>query len=111
MLLRHPDTTYNLKTGSLAEALTRFFPGLLTLNTVSPEYLERCAQCFLKGLCEQCPGQSWMEHGTLDTPSNYLCEVAHAEAIHLGLLKPGEAAWQVFDWQDRLARLTAWRDF
>jgi sulfatase maturation enzyme AslB (radical SAM superfamily) len=34
----------------------------------------------------QCPAKSWMEHGTLDTPVEYLCSVAHAQARHLGLI-------------------------
>ena len=32
------------------------------------------------GLCEQCPAKSWSEHGTLDTPVEYHCEMAHAQA-------------------------------
>ncbi len=51
------------------------------------DYLARSALCFLKGLCEQCPAKSWMEHGTFDTPVEYLCRVAHAQALDLGLLK------------------------
>ncbi|NMB79293.1 MAG: radical SAM protein, partial [Methanomicrobiales archaeon] len=66
--LRHPQTTYDLKAGSLKDALIRFFPELRTMKATSPDYLSRCARCFLKGLCEQCPAKSWMEHGTLDTP-------------------------------------------
>lgn len=46
--------------------------------TMNPLYLQRCGCCPLKGLCYQCPGKSWAEHGTLDTPVDYYCEVAHA---------------------------------
>jgi sulfatase maturation enzyme AslB (radical SAM superfamily) len=52
----------------------------------NPEYLRRCARCFLKGFCEQCPAKSWSEHGNLDTPVEYLCEVAHAQARYMGWL-------------------------
>jgi len=45
-----------------------------------------------------------MEHGTLDTPVEYLCEVGHAQARYLGLLDEGEHAWEVQDWQQRLDR-------
>ena len=36
-----------------------------------------------------------MEHGVLAEPVEYLCEIAHAEAVWLGLLKEGEKAWEV----------------
>jgi radical SAM protein with 4Fe4S-binding SPASM domain len=103
--LRHPGAVVNLRNMSLEKALTSFMPQLRALKSENPIYLERCSRCFLKGLCEQCPAKSWMEHGTLDTPVDYLCEVAHAQARFLGLLTPGEAAWQVVDWQERINRM------
>ena len=77
MFLRHPDTVYDLRNGSLREALIEFFPRLKERKAQNSDYLSRCSRCFLHGLCEQCPGKSWMEHGTLDTPIDYLCQVAH----------------------------------
>jgi hypothetical protein len=70
-----------------------------------PGGLERCARCFLKGLCEQCPAKSWTEHGTLDTPVEYLCQVAHAQALYLGLLTEGEHALEIAYWRARIDRL------
>jgi len=102
MLLRHPDTVYDLKTGSLKEAMTRFVPEVRAMKASNSDYIKRCALCFLKGLCEQCPAKSWMEHGNLDTPVEYLCEMAHVQARYLGLLKQGEAAWEVEDWEERI---------
>ncbi len=102
MLLRHPDTVYDLKKGSLKDAMTNFFPRIRQRKAKNRDYLTRCANCFLKGLCEQCPAWSWMEHGTLDTPVDYLCEVAHAQARVLGLLEEGEQAWQIRNWKERI---------
>ena len=102
ILLRHPDTVYDLKNGSLENALTRFFRELRKRKAENPAYLYRCGRCFLTGLCEQCPGRSWMEHGTLDTPVEYLCEIAHEEARYLGLLTEGEKAWEVGEWRERI---------
>jgi MoaA/NifB/PqqE/SkfB family radical SAM enzyme len=117
MLLRDPATVCNLRDGvkavpcacpdsgdrttgdhkgsSLQYALTEFFPRLRETRATNPEYLCRCAKCFLKGLCEQCPAKSWQEYGTLDTPVEYLCEVAHAQARYLGLLGADERAWEI----------------
>ncbi len=105
MLLRHPDMVYDLARGTLHEALTRVFPHFREARVENPAYLERCGGCFLKGLCEQCPGKSWAEHGTLDTPVEYLCQVAHAQARYLGLLAEGERAWEIVGWQERIAAL------
>ena len=87
---------------TLADALVRF-RGLGGMAAADPEYLARCARCFLKGFCEQCPAKSWAEHGTLDRPVEYLCDVTHAQARRLGLLGPGERAWEVEDWRERIA--------
>jgi len=110
MMLRHPDTVYNLKNGSLKDALMNFFPKIRATKATNPEYLRRCARCFLKGLCEQCPAKSWMEHGTLYTPVEYLCEVAHSQARYLGLIKENEKAWEVEDWENRIGQFTTQRN-
>jgi radical SAM protein with 4Fe4S-binding SPASM domain len=107
MMLRHPDCVYDLKRGSLNEALTDFFPKLREIKSVNQDYLMRCAKCFLKGFCEQCPAKSWMEHGTLDTPVEYLCEIAHVQARFLGFLKKFENAWEVENWQERIKKFCA----
>ena len=100
MGVRAPAFTFNLfgalpadKKNSLAQAL-EFFKSLKEMKATNPEYLKRCAVCALKGLCEQCPAKSWAEHGTLDTPVEYLCDIAHAQARFLDWLKKGEKAWE-----------------
>jgi hypothetical protein len=42
----------------------------------------------------------------LDTPVEYLCEVAHAQARHIGLLGTDEHAWELSAeaWRERIAR-------
>jgi radical SAM protein with 4Fe4S-binding SPASM domain len=105
-VLKHPACVYNLKNGSLKDALTNSFPKLRKIKVNNPEYLKRCAKCFLKGLCEQCPAKSWMEYGSLDTPVEYLCDIAHAQAKFLGLLGAKEKAWEVRDWEERIRNFT-----
>jgi radical SAM protein with 4Fe4S-binding SPASM domain len=106
MDLRHPQAIYDLKKGSLKEALTQFFPQVREIKAENPDYLARCAQCFLKGLCEQCPARSWAEHRTLDTPVDYYCDIAHTEARVIGLLGKEEKAWEVLDWKERIKNLS-----
>jgi radical SAM protein with 4Fe4S-binding SPASM domain len=101
MTLRHPSTVYDLKKGTLKDAMTNFFPKVREMKAARTDYLARCARCFLKGLCEQCPAKSWMEHGTLDTPVEYLCEIAHTQAEYLGMLNKGERAWEMWNRKKR----------
>lgn len=48
-----------------------------------------------------------MESGTLDTPVEYLCDVAHAQARYLGLIGEHEKAWEVTDGKERGERFAA----
>ncbi len=104
LLLRHPDTVFDLRQHSLKEVLTELFPALREICSEDQESLQRCAGCFIHSLCDQCPAKSWMEHGTLDTPVDYLCEIAHARARYLGLLGESERAWEVPDGRERIHR-------
>ncbi len=100
--LRHPDATTALGPGGLAEALASFVPKVRQKKARNAGYLARCARCFLKALCEQCPASSWLEHGRLDAPVDYHCRTSHVQARALGLLKRGEKAWLVRDWRRRV---------
>jgi len=106
LLVRHPNAVYDLEKGSLKEAVEIFFPELRKRKASDPRYLKTCAVCPLRGFCEQCPAKSWMEHGTLDTPVDYFCEVTHVQARRLGLLQEGERAWEVADWASRLDKFS-----
>ena len=104
LMLKHPDVVCDLSKGNLKGALENFFPQIRQIQAKNIEYLNRCGKCFLRGLCEQCPAKSWAEHGTLDTPVEYLCAVAHAQARFLGLLKNSEMAWEVENWKERISQ-------
>jgi radical SAM protein with 4Fe4S-binding SPASM domain len=91
--LRAPEWSYDLRRGTLQDGLLNFFPRLKEIRATNPEYLARCAKCSLKGLCEQCPAKSWAESGTFDTPVEYLCQIAHAQARYLGLLESEQKGW------------------
>ncbi len=100
MGIRAPDRVVDMATASLAEALDSF-ASLRDLHATNPHYLERCAKCILHGFCEQCPAKAWSEHGTLDTPVEYLCDLAHAQARWLGWLGEGAWAWEAKNWKRR----------
>ncbi len=87
MLLRDSEMGYSLREGSLRQAMKSSFPRLLRISRAKTLIISVVVALFLMGLCTQCPAKSWLEHGTLDTPVEYLCEVAHAQACFLGLLQ------------------------
>ena len=103
--LRHPDLTFDLKKGALKKAVASGFTHLREMRAANPLYLKRCARCFLRGFCEQCPAKSWSEHGALDTPVEYCCRVAHVQARFLGLVMEKERAWEVRDSAERIQNL------
>ncbi len=105
MSLSAPEWTCDLHSVSLRSALDSLRRRILYARAENPEYLKRCARCFIRSLCSQCPAKSWIETGSLDTPVEYLCAVAHAEAYDSGLIRGNEKAWDVRDWQDRAASL------
>ncbi len=93
--VRHPDTTYELQTGSLADALSNHLPKCRKLKFTNPLYLERCGQCLLRPACPLCPACSWMELGDLEIPAEYHCQVMHREAEILGLIEKGQKGWKI----------------
>jgi radical SAM protein with 4Fe4S-binding SPASM domain len=105
MGLRDPELVHKQGT-TLADSLVKF-KQLKEIRATNPEYLSRCSHCFIKGLCEQCPAKSWAEYGTLDTPVEYLCEIAHTQAYYLGLLSSGEKGWLINpeEFQERIDRV------
>jgi MoaA/NifB/PqqE/SkfB family radical SAM enzyme len=117
MVLRSPEFTIELfpdgaspepggrRTARRLSEVLDLYGRLRDIRASNPDYLRRCAVCFLKGLCEQCPGKSWTEHGTLDTPVEYLCEAAHAQARWMGWLDESERSWEMTDWRDRVRRM------
>lgn len=103
----HKETVYDLHKGTLIVAISVFFPGFRERKATNPEFLQCFAVCFLNGLCKQCPAKSWMETVTLDTPLEYLCEVAHAQARYLGLIGESEKAWEVTAGKEGVERFSA----
>jgi MoaA/NifB/PqqE/SkfB family radical SAM enzyme len=106
MGVRAPELTYDTKQHCL-ESILDEFKALKDMHATNPDYLKCCALCFLKGLCEQCPAKSWDECKTLDTPVEYLCEIAHAKARWMGWLSKDEKAWEVADWRSRIGLFSA----
>jgi len=73
-------TTYDLRTGTLAEAWNELVPKVRDLRSRKPEFLTTCRKCELVNLCLWCPAHAHLETGALDGATPYFCAVAHARA-------------------------------
>lgn len=81
--LWHPDTIYDLRKGTLAEAWNTLVPNVRAITSENPEYLEGCRNCPIVNLCNWCPAHAFLEFGELDCMVDYFCQVAHARAAAL----------------------------
>ncbi len=81
--LCHPDCTYDLRRGALADAWNNLVPKVRALRSERTEFLTGCRSCPIVNLCLWCPAHAHLETGELDAPVPYFCEVAHARAAAL----------------------------
>ena len=72
MMVRY--ASYDLRSGSFQEGWGQFFPQFRS-QKIEGDYA--CSQCELMPLCGQCPGWSFIEHGEIQKPVDYLCQIAH----------------------------------
>ncbi len=78
--LWHPETTYDLRHGSLSDAWHNFVPRIRDLRSQRPEFLASCRACPIVNLCLWCPAHAYLETGELDVRVQSFCEVAQARA-------------------------------
>jgi radical SAM protein with 4Fe4S-binding SPASM domain len=97
MCLTNHAHTYDLRQGSFGEGWRDFIPAVRSLKA---QKAVKCRTCPAISLCGQCPAWSYLEHGDLETPVEYLCGVAQqrAHTFRDGYQKEGngdeQSAWQ-----------------
>jgi radical SAM protein with 4Fe4S-binding SPASM domain len=82
--LWHPDCLYDLRRGSLTEALKTFVPKVRKMSSNRNLYLKNCRSCPLMNLCLWCPAHAYLESGELDRPVEAFCRAAKARAAQIG---------------------------
>jgi radical SAM protein with 4Fe4S-binding SPASM domain len=78
-----PETTFNLRAGSLQKGLESLRTKIRAMNTNSNEILKTCKSCNIVNLCMWCPATAFLETGNLEGEVPYFCAVAHARAAAL----------------------------
>jgi radical SAM protein with 4Fe4S-binding SPASM domain len=79
-----PECLYDLRKGSLKQALTEFTPKVREIAADSPEYLETCGSCPLINICMWCPAIAYLEAGRMDRPVDDFCALARERSNMLG---------------------------
>ena len=87
--LSTPDTNYDLRRGSLREALETVMPRVRAMRTTNKALLRACKSCAYVNLCRNCPAHAYLETGDMQAISPYFCQVAHARAEMLSSADPG----------------------
>jgi radical SAM protein with 4Fe4S-binding SPASM domain len=78
--LWHPDCTYDLRKGRLAQAWDELVPQVREIRSSDQRFLDRCRRCPIINLCLWCPAHAHLECDLMDGWSEYFCQVAHARA-------------------------------
>lgn len=81
--LGHPDTTYDLRRGSLREAWEQVVPRVRDMRSRRAEFLDKCGRCPVINLCQWCPAHAELETGELDACPESFCQGAQARARSL----------------------------
>jgi len=79
-LLWAPQTTFDLRRGTLKEAFETVVPRVRSERARNREFLDMCRKCPVIDLCLWCPARSHLEIGDMDTRVPYFCAIAHARA-------------------------------
>lgn len=76
--LHHPQTKYDLRQSTLADAWNEFAPRVRDMRSSDQKFLQACRTCPIVNLCLWCPANACLETGKMDGFSQYFCQVAHA---------------------------------
>ena len=76
-----PSIGYDLREGSFREGWDSFLERVVYLKKTRTT---RCDSCAISGNCTGCPGWSLLEHGDLEEPVDYVCDVNHGRAQAFG---------------------------
>ncbi len=74
-MLSAPEFLYDLRTGTLNEAMGEFRSRILSLPNENPKF-ERCKTCRALTLCNWCPGRASLAYGQADAFMPEICRVA-----------------------------------
>ena len=78
-LMVREENAYDLRQGTFHEG---FHHHLIGFRQRMKSKEKRCDRCEIKPLCDGCPGFSYWEHGDLEVPVDYVCDISHLRYEH-----------------------------
>jgi radical SAM protein with 4Fe4S-binding SPASM domain len=76
-----PSVAYDLRGGSFRDGWQSLFERIVNRKKTRAG---RCDTCAIVATCDSCPGWGELEHGDLEAPVDYLCELNHRRAEAFG---------------------------
>jgi radical SAM protein with 4Fe4S-binding SPASM domain len=76
-----PSIGYDLRTGSFRDGWESFLDPIVNRKKTKGV---RCDACAIAATCDSCPGWGELEHGDLEAPVDYLCDLSHRRAEAFG---------------------------
>ena len=89
-----PATACDLNVYSLSYAINRHIPKIKKMVIEEENQTQECINCRIREFCFQCPACSWLENGSLYTPTKYLCEIARELSNRIMVNTNGEMQLQ-----------------
>jgi radical SAM protein with 4Fe4S-binding SPASM domain len=71
------EPSYDLRRGTFSRGWSEFIPRILSLKSAGDS---KCKSCEVFPICDRCAGWSLLEKGDMESPIEYLCEIAHLRA-------------------------------
>ena len=75
--LVHPETLYDLKTGSLQHAWYDFAPAIMNMTAQTSQFKSSCGTCSLHNICSWCPAHADLETNNMEGQTPYFCSIAN----------------------------------
>jgi radical SAM protein with 4Fe4S-binding SPASM domain len=78
------DSRYDLRDKPFKAGWRDFIPAVRARKRTRDN---RCKDCYVLPICDQCPGWALLEHNDPEEPVDYLCETAHVRAEAFGMVE------------------------
>lgn len=95
------DYSYDLRNKPFKTGWHDFIPSVRVMKRTRDN---RCKDCDVIPICDQCPGWALLEHNDPETPVDFLCEIAHIRAEAFGMVNRVPKGGGVYDSKETVSK-------
>ena len=95
------DYSYDLRNKPFKTGWYDFIPSVRAMKRTRDN---RCKDCDVIPICDQCPGWALLEHNDPETPVDFLCEIAHIRAEAFGMVNRVPKGGGVYDSKETVSK-------